>query len=125
MHRLAGSGREAGIRSLAAGMDVELPETGCFADLAAAVREGELEESVLDRAVRRVLTQKVELGLLDEGFDPAVAGEAVDLDSPANRALARRMAEESVVLLKNEGVLPLAGPRRVAVIGPSAAQPRS
>ncbi|HST72516.1 MAG TPA: glycoside hydrolase family 3 N-terminal domain-containing protein [Kocuria rosea] len=125
MHRVAGSAREAGIRSLAAGMDVELPETGCFADLAAAVREGELEESVLDRAVRRVLTQKVELGLLDEGFDPAAAGEAVDLDSPANRALARRMAEESVVLLKNEGVLPLAGPRRVAVIGPSAAQPRS
>ena len=91
------------------------------------MRDGELDEALLDRAVRRVLTQKVELGLLDAGFDPGTAGGAVDLDSPENRRLARRMAEESVVLLKNDGVLPLAQDtaRKVAVIGPSAGQPRS
>lgn len=127
MHHVAADPRDAGVQSLSAGMDVELPETGCFADLAAAVRDGELDESLLDRAVRRVLTQKVGLGLLDPGFDAGTAGGAVDLDSPANRRLARRMAEESVVLLKNDGVLPLArdAARTVAVIGPSAGQPRS
>ena len=56
-------------------------------------------------AVRRVLAQKEELGLLDETFDdpPTI----VDLDSPAHRASARRLAEESIVLLTNDGTLPL------------------
>lgn len=86
-----------------------------------AVRAGEVPESLIDRAVRRVLLQKCELGLLDEDWDPEPTGR-IDLDSTANRALARRLAEESVVLLDNpDGLLPLAPDTRIAVVGPRAA----
>src|SRR5690606_33146934 len=47
----------------------------------------------------------------------------VDLDSPANRALASRLAERAVVLLQNDGTLPLERPRRIAVVGPTADDP--
>src|SRR5690606_31553610 len=85
---------------------------------AARVRAGELDEQYVDRAVLRALAQKEELGLLEpEAFEdepPAV----VDLDSPRHREVARRLAQESVVLLANDGVLPLGrwekAPRRVA-----------
>ncbi|RZU63469.1 glycoside hydrolase family 3 N-terminal domain-containing protein [Zhihengliuella halotolerans] len=141
MHKVAADVDDAGILSLTAGMDVELPETSGFRNLAAAVAEGRLDEEVLDTAVRRVLTQKVELGLLDSDWTPETAwdGDVVDLDPTANRALARAMADESIILLKNNGVLPLsahdsrdgsageegAAPARIAVVGPSASQPRA
>ncbi len=76
----------------------------------------------MDRAVLRVLRQKLELGLLDAAFDDEPP-TYVDLDSAEHRALARRLAEESVVLLSNDGVLPLPGGRRIAVIGPNADRP--
>ena len=133
MHRVAADMDEAGAQALAAGIDVELPDTiGFGAGLAERVRRGELPEALVDRAARRLLTQKVRLGLLDPDWTPegSVAGAAaVDLDSPANRALAREMAERSVVLLEAGAALPLLGDgrpalRRVAVIGPCAADPR-
>jgi hypothetical protein len=72
----------------------------------------------MDTAVRRVLEHKAEGGLLDE---PAVGSdEPMDLDAPAHSALATKVAEESVILLANDGVLPLAAPGKVAVIGPNA-----
>lgn len=128
MHRVAASLEHAGELSLAAGMDVELPETSAFFGLADAVAGGRLSEDVLDRAVRRVLRQKVQLGLLDPDWQPAPAhttGPA--LDSETNRAHARRMAERSIVLVRNENhALPLADrPQRIGVIGPSATQPRT
>jgi beta-xylosidase len=125
-HRIAADTDEAGAQALAAGIDVELPDTVGFGPgLAERVRRGEL------RAARRLLTQKVQLGLLDADWTPegSVAGAAaVDLDSPANRALAREMAERSVVLLDAGSALPLLGngrpgPRRVVVVGPCAADP--
>ncbi|GHB70051.1 hypothetical protein GCM10010377_70960 [Streptomyces viridiviolaceus] len=76
-----------------------------------------------DLAARRVLLQKCELGLLDEDWTAGAPGGTgpVDLDSPANGALARRLAEESVVLLDNpDGLLPLAPDTRIAVVGPRA-----
>src|SRR6266511_2721888 len=89
--------------SLAAGIDVELPDTlGFGAGLVERVRRGEPSEALIDRAARRVLIQKAELGLLDPDWTPerSVTGAAgTDLDSPANRALAREMAERSIVLL--------------------------
>src|SRR5699024_4481036 len=116
----------------AGGLERELPELTACPLLVAAVREGELDEQVLDIAVRRILRQKVELGLLDPDFDAGATGEASDLDSAENRAFARRMAEESTILLDNsEGVLPLAAPAdggapaSIALIGPAAVQPRS
>ncbi|MFJ9703629.1 glycoside hydrolase family 3 N-terminal domain-containing protein [Streptomyces sp. NPDC101234] len=122
LHRVAGTEAEAAHLALAAGIDVELPTLKCYGrPLVAAVREGTVPEALIDRAARRVLLQKCELGLLDEDWEPAQEGP-VDLDSTANRALARRLAEESVVLLDNpDGVLPLAPDTRMAVVGPRAA----
>ncbi|MEV1077811.1 glycoside hydrolase family 3 N-terminal domain-containing protein [Streptomyces sp. NPDC050211] len=122
LHRVAGSPAEAAHAALAAGIDVELPTVKCYGrPLLEAVREGRVLEELVDRAARRVLLQKCELGLLDADWDPEPKGP-IDLDSTANRALARRLAEESVVLLDNpDGVLPLAPDARIAVVGPRAA----
>ncbi|MDO0912438.1 glycoside hydrolase family 3 N-terminal domain-containing protein [Streptomyces sp. DT2A-34] len=123
LHRVAGSPAEAAHTALAAGIDVELPTLKCYGKpLVDAVRAGEVPEELVDRAARRVLLQKCELGLLDEDWTPEPATAPLDLDSPANRALARRVAEESVVLLDNpDGILPLPPDARIAVVGPRAA----
>ena len=133
MHRVAATPAEAGVLALTAGIDIELPETLCYADLADEVAAGRLDEALVDRAVRRVLRQKAELGLLDAGWTPAgsVAGSAgLDLDPPANRQIARDVAERSVILLANgTGVLPLPGSlpagARIAVVGPCADDPQT
>ena len=133
MHKVAAGYEEAGAVALAAGVDVELPDTLGFAQhLVDRVRRGELDEALVDRAVRRHLRHKVELGLLDPDWTPegSVARAAgVDLDAPAHRALARELAERSVVLLDPGTVLPLRGEgrsvRRVAVVGPCSDDPRT
>jgi beta-xylosidase len=117
MHRLVDGFPDAGALALRAGIDIELPHAlGYTEELLDRV-----PGHILDRAVLRVLTQKAELGLLDvERETPPDAEPA--LDSPRNRGVARRLAEESVVLLANDAdVLPLAADaRRIAVIGPAA-----
>lgn len=122
LHRVAGTPAEAAHAALEAGIDVELPSLRCYGDpLVDAVRSGEIPEELVDRAARRVLLQKCELGLLDEDWTPEPA-ITVELDSTGNRILARRLAEESVVLLDNpDGLLPLAPDTRIALIGPRAA----
>ncbi|RLP89158.1 glycosyl hydrolase [Micromonospora sp. BL4] len=134
LHGVAGSWGEAAGAALAAGVDVELPTVKTFGlPLREAIAAGEVPEALVDRAVRRVLLQKAQLGLLDadwtpvppalEGLDvsdPDAVRGTVDLDSPANRALAREVAEQAVVLLRNDGTLPLARPARIALIGPQA-----
>lgn len=125
MHAVAADRGEAAALALAAGIDVELPTGDAYTGpLAERVRAGLVDESLVDRAVLRALAQKEELGLLDATFDDEPP-TTVDLDSPAHRDVARRLAEESLVLLTNDGVLPLvqdggAGPARVALIGPNA-----
>lgn len=122
MHGVAADLGEAAALALHAGLDVELPTGDAFtAPLRAAVLDGRVEVALIDTAVRRVLAQKEELGLLDAAFDDPPA--AIDLDTPAHRDIARRLAEESVVLLTNSGVLPLGDEdgARIAVIGPNAA----
>ncbi|WP_151482974.1 beta-xylosidase/alpha-l-arabinosidase [Streptomyces albicerus] len=122
LHRVAGTKAEAAHAALAAGIDVELPTVRCYGvPLVEAVRAGDIPESLVDRAAARVLRQKCELGLLDEDWSPEPTGP-IDLDSLENRVLARRLAEESVVLLSNpDGLLPLALDTRIAVVGPRAA----
>ncbi|MGD0715258.1 MAG: glycoside hydrolase family 3 N-terminal domain-containing protein [Gaiellaceae bacterium] len=127
MHRLATGAREAGALALAAGIDVELPNTRCYGpELIGLVRDGRLSETLVDRAAGRVLRQKAQLGLLDADWSPEAppSEEPLELDPPAHRALARQIAERSVILLANTGVLPLATAlRRIAVVGPCAADP--
>lgn len=123
MHRIAADRGEAAQAALEAGIDVELPSGDAYlAPLAERIRAGEMDERYLDRAVLRVLAQKEELGLLEPDAFEDEPPAAVDLDSPRHRNLAKRLAEESVVLLSNDGVLPLAADagRRIAVIGPNA-----
>jgi beta-glucosidase len=125
MHRVAADLAHAGRMALTAGIDVELPQTSAYLTLATDVDEGRLDSDVLDTAVRRVLEQKIRHGLLDDGWDPDAQGDPTrDLDSARNRDIARRVAEESVVLLANDGILPLAA-SRIALVGPVAGEPRS
>ncbi|WP_329460364.1 beta-glucosidase family protein [Streptomyces sp. NBC_01497] len=148
LHGVAADDGDAAATALTAGVDVELPTVKTFgAPLREALASGRLPQETVDRALTRVLTQKAELGLLDEDWSPVppaladadTEGDAVerlrgtvDLDRPANRAIARRLAEESVILLSNDGTLPLPGtpaapdspaapPRlRIALVGPQA-----
>lgn len=127
MHAVARDRGEAAALALEAGIDVELPAGDAYLEpLAARIRSGEFPEEFVDRAVLRVLAQKEELGLLEpEAFEDEPPA-SIDLDSPRHRELARRLAQESVVLLSNDGLLPLGtSPRRVAVIGPNANRPEA
>lgn len=124
MHRVAADEVEAGALALNAGLDVELPETTCYAGLAEAVERGLVTEETIEAAARRVLLQKARFGLLDPDWEPLV-DESRNLDSAANREVARRMAEESIVLLKNDGILPLRARSGAAVIGPVWEEVRS
>lgn len=123
-HRVAADLTEAGALALSAGMDVELPDQRGFGDaLVHAVEQGIADEDLVDRAVRRVLRQKIELGLLDPDWDPcppALRAGELDLDKPASRALAHAVAQSSAVLLSNDGTLPLPATGRIALIGPCA-----
>jgi beta-glucosidase len=118
--------KEAGQQALRAGLDVGISyESGFMLDLVASVREGLVPETLIDRAVRRILRQKLRLGLFER--------HQVDLDHALktvhrveHQRLALEAARESIVLLKNEGgLLPLdrARVREVAVIGPNADDP--
>ena len=123
LHRLHGVARDladAAGQALAAGVDIELPTGDAYlAPLADAVRSGAIDAALVDRAVTRVLTQKADLGLLDATFDDDPP-TSFELDSAEHRRVAARLAAESVVLLANDGTLPLTAPARVAVIGPNA-----
>lgn len=137
LHGVADSWADAAGQALAAGVDVELPTVKTFGEpLRQAVRAGAVDEALVDTALRRVLRQKEQLGLLDPDWSPvpeALRGAdlsdpgsllgSIDLDPPENRALAARLAQQAVVLVRNDGTLPLRTPGRIAVIGPNADDP--
>lgn len=120
-HRVAETKAEAARKALEAGLDVELPESDCFEELVKLVREGRLSEDVVDEAVRRILRVKFWLGLFDNPYvDPKYAEEICDCEE--HRRLALEAARQAIVLLKNNGVLPLTkNLRSIAVLGPNAA----
>jgi beta-xylosidase len=129
-HAVAGTQADAAALALAAGVDVELPGVRCYgAPLSSAVRGGRVPTATVDQAVARVLRQKCELGMLDPGWSPLpeMPGDGhpdLDLDPAAHRTLARRLAEESVILLANPGgAPPLAAAANIAVTGPLADDP--
>lgn len=120
LHGVASDIGDAALQALQAGVDIELPRGDAYlGPLASKVRDGAVPEALVDRAVRRALVQKARLGLLDEGFGVDVP-PSIDLDPPEHRAIAAKVAEQSIVLLSNSGALPLTEPRKIAVIGPNA-----
>ncbi|MCU1632946.1 MAG: beta-glucosidase-like glycosyl hydrolase [Micrococcaceae bacterium] len=132
LHRVAATLGEAAAAALTAGVDVELPTIHTFGEhLVAEIDDGRLSEDVVDQALRRVLRQKLDLGLLEPDWSPvppALAGGGapiVDLDTPGNRAIAAELAEQSIVLVGNSGILPLTAAPRIGLIGPNAATHRA
>ncbi len=123
-HQSAPDPRTAAIRALQAGIDQELPTRICYGDpLRAALKAGEVTIEEIDASVRRILEAKFALGLFEKPFaeEEAIAD---CFETVSQRALAREIARQSMVLLKNDGLLPLAKSQTVAVIGPNADEPR-
>lgn len=117
-HHVAKDKEDAGIMAMNAGVDVDLG-ANCYALLKEAVEAGKISGKVLDEAVGRVLRLKFELGLFDNPYvDPEVA--AAEVRNAENVAVAREAARKGVVLLENNGVLPLRKDMKIAVIGPNA-----
>ncbi len=119
-HAVVATDAEAGVLALSAGLDIELPTGIGYPSLPDAIRNGDLDESVLDLAVERALTQRFQVGLMDSPtVDPDQAKAAFnELEA---LELSRTITDASLVLLENDGILPL-GPDAgsVAVIGPMA-----
>jgi beta-glucosidase len=118
-HHLFNDVTEAGRASLTAGVDIELPEPEAYKTLEVEVAARRLDGKILDEAVARGLRAKFLLGLFERPYVETTPPEA---ERASDRALARRAAQRSLVLLKNEGVLPLdpSRLRSIAVIGPNA-----
>jgi beta-glucosidase len=123
-HGIAATRADAGRLALEAGVDMDMVSQIYLKDLPDLVRRNVIPEAVVDTAVRRVLQAKARLGLFTDPYRGADPGrEQAAMLTPAHRALARRVAQEAMVLLKNEqALLPVAGSvRQLAVIGPLAA----
>ncbi len=117
-HGIAATPQQAALKAIRAGVDMDMVD-GDYETLARAVREGLLPVSTVDAAVRHILREKFELGLFDHP-------DAAESETGLDRADARRVADESIVLLKNEGaILPLSKKiGTLAVIGPLAGSKR-
>ena len=119
-HRYALNEKDAAAKAINAGMDMEMVSTCYLQYLKELINEGKVKESVLDDAVRRILEKKYELGLFEDPYRYCNQERAKQiLNSASTRDASRRMAERSIVLLKNEnGLLPLSGEvQRIALIG--------
>lgn len=120
-HKFAPDLEHAAAVSLRAGTDTSCG--GEYATLAKAVHDGLISENEIDTSVKRLFTARFELGMFDPPTDVAYARIPFsEVDSEAHRELAREVAEKSMVLLKNDGILPLKkNVKTIAVIGPNAA----
>ena len=122
VHRMVSDLSEAGRLALEAGVDVELPRTEAYgAPLVAALDDGRLDEAVLDVAVARVLRLKFRLGLFERPYVEVPTEAELEALAADEARIGRELARRSLVLVRNENVLPLApGLARVAVVGPIA-----
>ncbi len=124
LHHVAANQEVAARTALESGVDVELPAVATYRTLLQQVRDGRVSESLVDRAVGRVLRMKFLTGLFDDPYvDPDYAEKVTN--SPEHQKLSLKAAREAVILLKNQnGLLPLDRSRykRIAVIGPNAGE---
>ena len=128
-HHYRSSQPEASAISLMRGMDNECLTFGevmghdDYQPYIDAVRKGFLSQKVVDTALSRLFSARMRLGMFDPPkIVPYSRISENELDSRAHRQLALKLAEESMVLLKNDGVLPIRGAKRIAVVGPLAGQ---
>ncbi|MFQ6095112.1 MAG: glycoside hydrolase family 3 N-terminal domain-containing protein [Candidatus Bathyarchaeia archaeon] len=126
VHHVATDEKEAAVKALEAGIEIELPRVICYGEpLIQAFKEGLVSEATLNEAVSRVLRTKILLGIFENPYVDAENASKV-FDTPEDRALALQAARESMVLLKNDGVLPLSKEvGSIAVVGPNADNTRN
>lgn len=120
LHCTAENQAMAAKQAIEAGMDLEAPVCNCFRNIKKLLNNGQLDMEYIDEAVRRILRVKFRVGLFEYPYvDEAAVSEIVHTEK--NRQLARKAAQEGIVLLKNENVLPLSrNLHTIAVIGPNA-----
>lgn len=121
MHGYAENEEHAAELSMNAGLDMDMMSAAYMNHMTGLVKSGKVSEKNLDEAVRRILNIKAALGLLDDPYkycDPE--REKARTLTDENKAFARKLAAESMVLLKNNGILPLKKGEKVAVLGPMA-----
>lgn len=111
--------KDAGMYAMNAGLDMDMMSHSYDAYLEALVNEGKVSLASVDEAVRRVLRVKFQLGLFDNPYTPTSKSSERFLKSESMQ-IASQMASESMVLLKNNGILPLKGVGKIAVMGPMA-----
>ena len=119
-HGVAADKADAAAIAYNAGLDMDMVTAGCL-ELDKALEEGKITMKQIDNACRNILEAKYKLGLFKDPYkhlDPNLAQERIYTDE--SRAAARGVAAESFVLLKNDGVLPLAKKGTIAVVGPLA-----
>jgi len=123
VHHVVADPAEAARRALAAGVDIELPDVQAYGTLVEQVRQRRVAESAIDTVVRRLLRPKFELGLFENPVVDADTADRISGATATNR-LALDAARQAIILLKNDGTLPLSTEAlsRVAVIGPHAAE---
>jgi beta-glucosidase len=129
VHQIAADRQQAARLALNAGVDIDLPSGTAYATLTRQVHDGQVSEARIDAAVRRLLSLKFRAGLFDRPYTDADQAVAITNNAEA-RALALRAAQRTLILLKNDGTLPLKLPAAgapkpmIAVIGPNAAVAR-
>ncbi len=121
-HGVAADRAQAAAQSFNAGLDIELPGDDCAPHLTAALERGLIAPAKIDEIVARVLTEKFRLGLFER---PYADEGAIALRTPEALRVARQAAQQAIVVLENDGILPLARARmkKLALIGPTAADP--
>lgn len=119
-HGIAADAAEAAALAFNAGLDIELPSDDCAPALEQALQRGLIDSATIDAIVTRILTEKIRLGLFEK---PYADEGAIVLRTEDAIATARAVAEQSVVILDNDGTLPLKPGAKLAVIGPTADDP--
>ena len=120
-HRVAENKVDAGVAAINAGLDMDMVTASCL-ELEQAVKDGRVSMETIDRACRNVLEAKYKLGLFENPYKHLDKSLSERVYTDESRAIARKVAAESFVLLKNDGALPLKKKGTIALVGPLADQ---